>query len=183
MINFNSLTIYLKVNYIFMCFEFVIAVVGIVGNVLLISVLARKKLRKHSYSFYCTVKSVLDIILLLYAIRNWCTFVMDANLDLVARFLCIFNKFMPNFAGFYEVGVLLMISIDQYFAVIYPNRFAWMKKKWFQVGIIILIGIYTGGINMMLPPNTDIIQSQVGNLTISALQWWLTNTNNFFDLI
>lgn len=186
MIDFDSLTIYLKVNYIFMCIQFVIGTVGITGNILLICVFSRKNLRKHSYSFYCQMKACGDIVVLLFAFRNWANFVMGANLDLVAPFLCVVNKFLPNLAGSFSLGILVIISLDRLVSVMYPNRFEFVKKKWFQAIITLLVLAYSVGIIVILPLNTTLMVSQVGDIVIKlcgvsqaigAVFSWISNTN------
>lgn len=190
--NFNDLTIYLKVNYVFLNIQFAIAVVGMIGNILVILVFARKSLRKYSYSFYCQMKACGDMIVLLYAYRNWANFVLDSNLDLTAPFFCVLNQVLPYVAGAFALEILVIMSLDRLLTVAYPNRFKLIKKKWLQVLVVILVAAYSWGINIVLPFNTQYTVTQVGTQTIisctisaaiSIIQSWIRNGNILFIIL
>ena len=183
---FNNLNIYQKMNFIVLNIQAIIGVLGIIGNLLVIIVFMRQSLRKYSYSFYCQMKAFADIVVLLFGLRNWANFFFDANLELVSEFLCVIGQFMPFMAGAFALGILVLISLDRVLTVIYPNRFKWLKKRWFQVMIVFVIAIYTIGLNLVLPLNTRYAVFQVRNRTvifcmvpqaISNLQSWLRNGN------
>lgn len=190
--DFNNLSIFSKVNYIFICVQFVIGFIGLVNNFLVICVFCHTNLRKYSYSFYCTMKACSDIVILLYVYRNWGQFVMDADLDAVNGFFCVLNKVMPHLASIFSIGILLLISLDRLLAVMYPNRFAFLKKKWFQIIAVFLAAIYSLSLNMVLPVNTRFVVSQVGNQTvlscvlpaaITVTHSWIRNVNLFVAIL
>lgn len=184
--DFNSLSTFSKTNYIFICIQFGIGVVGIILNILVICVFSRKNLRDFSYSFYCKTKSCSDLIILFYVFRNWGQFVMDADLDIVTQVVCVINKVMPHLASIFSLFILVVISLDRLLAVLYPNRFAFLKRRWFQAAVLPVAALYSCGLNLVLPLNTQYVVSQVGNQTvrscvvpaaITVAHSWIRNIN------
>lgn len=184
MIDFNNLTIYLKVNYVLMWIHFAMGIVGIASNVLLMCVFLRKSLRRNSYSFYSLLKACGDILVLFYTFRNWSNYIHGANLDLVAPILCVMNNFVPYFAGNFSLIMLVIISLDRLLSVVYPTRFEWTRKKRFQASAALLVVVYACGNVIVLPLNAEYMTYQVGNVTIHRCQvssneyrlfWWISN--------
>lgn len=179
--NFNNLSVYLKINFVVLNISLILGVVGIIGNVLVIMVCAREKLRKYSFSFFCQAKACGDIILLVFVFRNWANFVIGANLDLVTPFFCYIGQFLPYTSGTFSLGILVVISLDRVTTVIYPNRFRWFKKRWCQVGLVLLVAIYSISLNLVLLLNANYVVSKTGVITcsvpaaISTVQTWFRN--------
>ena len=132
MLNFDNQTYYGKGSYTLYQFQFGLAILGIIGNILVICVFSRRSMRKYTYSFYCRVKACSDLVLLLYVFRNWSAFFMESNLDVVNQFFCYLDTVATHQFSMFSLGILMVISLDRLLAVMYPNRFAWLKKLWFQ---------------------------------------------------
>lgn len=130
--NFYNLNIIQKINYIFLCLQISIAVIGIIGNTLNIVVYMRKRFKNISFSFYNKVLAFVDIIVLLHSSRHWAASMLDANIDTVAPFLCSSMEYLSVVATFTSLYLLMFISIDRLITIAYPNRFNVIKKKWFQ---------------------------------------------------
>lgn len=157
MAKFETLNYYQRINYIFQCLTFSICVIGIVGNVLVIVVFSHKSLRKYSYSFYSQVKAVGDTLVLLFGIRNWSRFVMDANLDTLSPFICaVFNKYLIYVGTILSIWLIAFITLDRLVTIIYPNRFHFFRKRWFQFTIVGIVFVYSNVVNIMLPINTNL---------------------------
>lgn len=168
MVNFNTISLFLKVNYVLSCVQFCLSMIGIISNILVICVFARQNMRKYAYSLYCQMKASGDIIIMLYIFRGWAQFIMDSDLDLVAPILCQFNRFNTHLASMFSLSILVFISLDRFISVMYPNRFGVIKKRWFQVIMMFLAFFYSVGLNIILPLNTSYVSSQVGNQTIAS---------------
>lgn len=187
MSNFNDLSVYLKVNYIFLCIQFAISILGLAVNTIVIWIFLRKSLRRYSYSFYCLIKAFCDIIMLIYGIINWSGFVPGANLSLVSPFFCFLNQFVPYECGFSGTCLILVMTLDRVLMIIYPKRFKFIRKKWFQILIVLFVAFYSLGINIVLPLNTKFVISQTSkNQTIvtctilpsiASIQSWIRNVH------
>lgn len=130
--NFYNLNNIQKINYMFLCLQISIAVIGIIGNALNIVVYMRKRFKNISFSFYNKVLALVDIIVLLHSSRHWAASMLDANIDTVAPFLCSSMEYLSVVATFTSLYLLMFISIDRLITIAYPNRFNVIKKKWFQ---------------------------------------------------
>ena len=171
MANFLNLNTYQQISYICQNIQLIIAVIGIVGNILAFIVFSRSNLKKHSYSFYCRVMATTDIGLLICYIRNWASNILDANLNIVAPFFCSMNMFLSYFFGGLSLSMLTLISSDRMIAIVYSNRFKFIKKRWFQ-WLMVAVGIvFNVGINIM-PAITnrlvEIVQSTNSSIKICA---------------
>lgn len=165
MTNFNDLSFYMKVNFLLLCVQFAIGIIGFIGNILVIFIFSRKSLRKYSYSFYCQMKACGDNIVLLFSFRNWANFILNANLDLVSSSFCVINQVLPYIGGAFAFGNLFLITVDRVFTVIYPNKFKLLKTKKFQFMVVALIAVYSLAMNIVLPFNTKYVVDQIDNET------------------
>lgn len=141
MVDFNSLSnIYQQLTYVFTNIQLIIAVLGIIGNVFVFAVFSRPSMSKYSYSFYSRIMAISDICILIQCIKNWASYSLDANLDTVLPFLCSLGQYLTFFFGALSVFILTLITADRMIAIVYSNRFAFLKKRWFQ-WIMVLIGV------------------------------------------
>lgn len=169
MIFFNNLSIYMKINYIFINIQLVIFVVGLLLNIFLLNVFMRNSLKKCSYSFYCQMKACADIIVLLYVFRNWSNYVVGYDLDAISPFVCSLNKVLPHIAGTFNFSILFILSVDRLAAVLYQNRFGFLKQRWFQVIAVIIAAAYSCGINSILSFNSQLVfKEKTTNQTIKT---------------
>lgn len=161
--SFESLNTYQRANFIVQYVTIIINIFGIIGNILLICVLSRKSMRKYSYSFFSIAKSIVDTVVLVYAFRNWARFNYDTNLDIINAPICIiFNRFIVYITFFMGVVFLPLISIDRLVTIVYPNRFGFFKKLWFQWLLVVIVFVYSVLFNIILPLNTNLIYTPSG---------------------
>ena len=151
MLDYNSLNYYQRLNYIFQCFQAVISVPGIIGNILIICIFLRKRLINYSYSFYSIVMACADIFPLLSGIRHWSALVVDANLDLVSPFFCAIGEYLPYVGGTISLWLLALISLDRFLTIVYPNRFKLLKKRHFQAIMALILIAYSLLAHIQLP--------------------------------
>lgn len=151
MLDFNSLHYEQKVNYIVQNVQAFIAVFGIIGNVLSICVFLRKRFRQFSYSFYSIIMACFDIVVLLHSIRHWAALVLEADIDLVAPFLCSVGEYQPYVCITVSLWLLALISLDRLLTIQYTNRFKLFKKRWFQATLAACLLIYSLLLHIQLP--------------------------------
>lgn len=170
MAKFNDLTFYMKVNFVLLCIQFTIGIIGFIGNILVILIFSRRSLRKFSYSFYCQMKACGDNIVLLFTFRNWANFILDANLDLISASFCVINQVLPYIGGAFAFSNLFLMTLDRVLTIIYPNKFKSWKKKKCQIMVVVLVLIYSVSINIVLPFNTSyvIVQEAENNQSESV---------------
>ena len=192
MLNYYSLNANQQVTYIFQCIQLIIGVIGIIGNIFVFIVFSRPNLKKHSYSFYCRVMVICDIGVFMFTFRNWATYVLEANLEIVSPFFCSITLFLLYLFGEQSILMLTFISADRMLTIVYMNRFTFLKKRWFQ-WLIIFIGIfYNVLMNLLLPINIRLVEVNQGtnssqsiklcfiDTQILAVKTWMHLANFFF---
>ena len=149
--NNEKLSQYEKRHSVFLSVQALICILGIVCNVLAISVFERKQLKKHSYSFYWRLKAYFDSWLLLCIFLHWVKHFLNIDIDLTSSYLCRFHEYQPFVACTVARCIEALITLDRYFLIVYQDRFKVLKKRWFQISLISLILVYSILVNIRLP--------------------------------
>ena len=165
MLNNTELNIYQKITLIFSFIQLVLCILGLIGNILAISVFSRSPLRRQSYSFYCRIMAYSDNVLLLYTFKNWSDLTLDANLELLSPFFCRFSEFVPHIAGYISHWMLALVSIDRLVVIVYPNRYKIFQKSWFQIALVSIVVLYAVLANVQMPLN---YQLEIINQTLAV---------------
>lgn len=170
MIDFSSLNFYEKVNYIVQNIQTLAAILGIIGSALNILVFWRSsRLRRVSYSTYFIAMSFADIIMMAHTFRHWSRIVLGFDLDLLGPFFCSFNEYQPIVAGYTSIWLLTVIALDRMVSIVYPNKHAVFKKRWFQFALISLVVVYCSLIHIKLPLNFRLIKLDQINHTVNII--------------
>lgn len=149
MVNYLSLNTYQQVTYICENIQLIIAVIGIIGNILVFIVFSRPNLKKYSYSFYCRAMAIADIGLFACILKNWTAYVLDANLDIVFPFFCSTSIFLLYLSGEQSVLILTFLTADRMLSIVYSNRFNFIKKRWFHWSIVIVGLVFNTSLNSL----------------------------------
>ena len=192
MLNYSNLNIYQQVTYIFQCIQLIVSVIGIIGNILEFIVFSRPNLKKHAYSFYCRVMAIIDIGVLVFSLKNWASYVLEANLDIVSPFFCSISQLVIYTLVGQSILTLTFITADRMLTIVYSNRITFLKKRWFQ-WLIIFIGIvYNVLINLMPLINIRLVEIDLGTNSSQTIklcflepqiivnQTWIHLANFFF---
>ena len=170
MLNLLSLNAYQQVTYIFQCIQFIIVVIGVIGNIFVFIVFSRPNLKKHSYSFYCRVMVISDIGVLIYFFKNWVSYVLEANLDIVSPFFCSISRFILYLFGGQSTFIIMLITADRMLNIVYSNRFAFLKKRWFQ-WLMVFIGIvYNVSVNSLSVIYIHIVEIEINQTTTAPIK-------------
>lgn len=105
-----------------------ISIFGIVGNVLLIIVFSRDKLKKTSFSIYFQALAIIDILNLYPLILYYAILMFNIRLT-SSIFGCKFFNSVPFLTQGASSWLLTQISLDRAINIIFPKRFLFLTKK------------------------------------------------------
>ena len=151
--NNSSASYYEKGNAVFKNILALIGIIGIVFNILAICVFQRKKLKKNSYSFYWKVKALIESFILLQTFQIWARFFFKADIKLISPFFCYFNDYLAYVASLVTMWLDAIITLDRFLTLVYSNRFTIIKKRSFQIVILLIVFAYCLLININMSLN------------------------------
>ena len=129
---YENLSMYGKITYIFQWICFLIAVIGLLSNILSVIVLSRKNLQKHSFAFYIRMMNIFDMFVLITSFRHWAAFVLDQDLTVVSVFFCKISEYAVVASSSASSWHLFLINMDRLVTIVFPQRFLIFKDKRFQ---------------------------------------------------
>ena len=181
MISFENLSIYKKLNMVCVTIQAFLALSGIITNIIVILVFKRKPLKRYSYSFYWRVMACSDIFILLHSFRHWFNHVLGVDFSLISTFFCKINDLQPFVASYVSLWLLALISFDRLLVIVYPNRIKSLKKRWFQIIMVLIVITYSFLISIQLPLNYRL---ETRNETVVCyLPVEVLNTSSYIALI
>ena len=151
MSNSSNIRSYERGNSITKNIQALISLIGIILNITAICVFERKRLKKCSYSIYWKAIAFVDSFLLLHTFRHFSKHFLNFDIDLISPLFCRFNEYQPYVAAIISLCFETVITIDRYFTIIHPNRFASTKKRPFQIVVISVIVVYSLLVCINLP--------------------------------
>lgn len=133
MVDYESLTYYQQLMFIFQKVQLIIAIVGIVGGILNIFVFSRKSLKNSPFSFYMKTIALCEIIASIHTIRK--------NLDTESFLFCKTDDYQAFVAVSVALWFINVASVDRMTTVVYSNnhRLQIFKKKWFKVAFLLIL--------------------------------------------
>jgi hypothetical protein len=111
--------------------------IGIIGNSLVIYILAHKQFRKIPMFRYFIVSAIVQILRIFLF---WPYDVENAFITILSTFACQICSFLVNHLRNYIAWIEVVISIDRYVSIMHPHSFHFRDKLKFQ--ILILISIF-----------------------------------------
>lgn len=146
---------YQQINQIFQCFQLIICLFGVVGNVLSICVFSRKSLKNYSYSIYSRALSLSHTALLFHILLHSVFGMLHSTreIDFIGSFFCTIRDYPGYVIGTISILMLTLISIDRLISIVYRNRYKITKKSWFQATAISTIIIYSLIVNFKVALN------------------------------
>ena len=117
----------------------VVAFIGILTNIVSLSVLLRPRLRKHTSCTFMAAISVLDILILGYSLFFW----LLGQLEVIsfANWSCKLIYFLFYFTIHYNVALLVSMTAQKYLAVRFPLKMAAWSTTRRTVIVIITLGL------------------------------------------
>jgi hypothetical protein len=174
---------YQQLNYIFQNLQVIVASIGIIGQLLIICVFLRKRLRNHSYALYSIAMFCADIWVCVHSFRHWAAFMFDANIDLVNGFFCAVGEYQPYTAATIALWLLALVSLDRVLTIAYANRFKLFKKGWFQALLVVFFIVYSLLIHIQLPMNYRLTVIDGSNTTVCSIPYNVFNIHTWIYLV
>lgn len=166
------MSVYKNIVYVFQNIQLVIAIIGIVSNMLAICVFSSRRLSQASYSVYFRLVALIDCFILAHAFRLWLKFVNEFDLDVLGSFWCKTNNYLPYSFAQTSLWLMTVILLDRLLIVIFRNnnRLSFLKQRWFQISVFLFFLVYSLLVHSIMPINYQ-LRSHVTH----------TNSNHSFN--
>ena len=161
MLDFQLLSTYSKITYVFKYVSILIAVIGIPSNLITFIIFHRKRFNKYTFPFYMQVASLVDNVVLVHSFRHWAAYVFDANIDLVADYFCRLCEYVLLFVNAsISVWLLALISLDRFLTIVCPHRYQFIKKKSFRATVVTGIALFSFALYSPVPIFSELFVEQ-----------------------
>jgi hypothetical protein len=116
-----------------------ISLIGIITNILSFIIFSRKIFQNTIFSTYFRFMIIFDNIALLFPINklfelNYNIYFSDFN-----NHLCKLRYYIIYFVFPISAWILVIVSIDRFLSIVYPNKFIFRKKTVFQLMMCLLV--------------------------------------------
>ena len=119
----------------------ILTLIGIIGNTLVIYILAHKMFRKIPMFRYYIVSAIFQTFRI---VLFWPYDVENAFITILNEFACQMCSFLVNHLRNYIAWIEVVISIDRYVSIMHPHNFRFRDQLNFQLPILILIFLISG---------------------------------------
>jgi hypothetical protein len=124
---------------------------GLIGNLISFLVFSRKSFQKNSVGIYCRALAISDSFMVFDFFLDVYSLTTSVPLPLVSKYICKFVWFTGVCLSPVSAWVLCVFSIDKMICVLNTRRFAFIKKKIFQISIIVAIVLINCAIYFVIP--------------------------------
>lgn len=163
---FDQLEIFVKYWYLSM------ALLGIIGNSLMFTVFsAGRSLKKHSFSMYFRAMAVSNLSMNIYFTIYFYEFIIQKSIIDLSQFLCKFGSFFTFMIRPLSSWYLVAANIDRFLTIIFPLKFAFLRKPKFSLQITILILIYNIAFYAHLLFNADFVPDVEETASNNMTNW------------
>ena len=127
----------------------VIIIIGTIGNVLIVLVMARKEFRKHVTSWSFIALAFADLITLDVAfLRFWLIEAFNIDVRLLSNWGCKVHVYLTYWVSNFSVWVVVILTWQRVLAICFPvqsKRWITKAKTAVVLGIValILLGLYS----------------------------------------
>ena len=149
--SFDTLNKYQKLTLISQNLQFFIGFIGIVCNAFSYVIFLRKPLRNHSYAFYSRILALTEIFILIHTMRHWIRIVLKFDMDLLGPLFCRFSEYQPFVFGSTSIWLRNVILIDRVIRIAYPDHSRIIRRKWFQVTLVLILFASSALLHLILP--------------------------------
>lgn len=145
---FDLASYYYKLSAdLFIFFDPIIVIMGLVGAGLMICVMQRKALRTSSVSVYMTALAVSDaLVLVLDFINNWLSMEVGYYVLSSSNGFCKFHRFFFNVAYTYSGWLVVALAVEKVLVVWFPFRAKTLCNRRNAIIAVCLIPIPINGI-------------------------------------
>ena len=127
----------------------IINFLGIIGNLITFIVFCRPVFRKNSISIYCTTLALFDSYIVVQLISDVSLFFNNFYPPDDSEAWCKIYNFISTAFSAIPGWILVMFSFDKFWNMKKHHRFGFIKKRWFQVTVVLVnvvihLGMYCG---------------------------------------
>lgn len=120
----------------------IILVFGIPGNVMLLIMYSRKKLKRFSFSIYFQLIAIIDLFITLNWLKIFFRYQYNYYIEDTSLFMCKFVSYSIYCAGPISSWNLIAVSVDRLVTIMFPRRFVFLFKRAYQIAIISCIFVF-----------------------------------------
>lgn len=154
----DTKNIYQKIITAFQNIQAMIALLGIIANVITFCVFSRKRLSKASYSVYYRSVTILDCILLAHSFKYWIRCIFDLDLDVFSPLFCKLKDYFAHVSALSSLSLMTVILIDRLIIILYYNQTQMLKKRWFQFFIVTTCVLCCSILYSLMPLNKQLVE-------------------------
>ena len=133
----QSFEIFLKIYY-----PPLIVSIGLVGNFFVLLIFMSKRMRRLSVRNYFMFMTFVDKIGLIQFTQKLLDYAFKFDVRTTSKFNCKFFTYLAFVFGPMSAWIHLLISFERYFSISYLTKFSFMKKRCFQLMIILGIACF-----------------------------------------
>jgi hypothetical protein len=135
-----SLLILLKTTIVYSFIA--ITLIGLITNSISFVLFSRKRFQNTIFKTYFRMYVVFQTLNLILPINKMFELNLNMYFSRLSTFICSLRFFYPNFNFSNDAWLLVVLSIDRYLSVSYPNKFLFRKNHLFQSFICCFIFLY-----------------------------------------
>lgn len=164
-----------------------IILIGVIGNILTIIIFSRKVFQKNSIGMYCRALAIAENAMIVQLIWDICSNFWNIDFRVISSASCKFYYYTQSVFSPISAWILVAFSLDKMINVSsFHNKFKFIRKKKFQLGLITAIVIIHCIAYIEIPILIDIVQVPVGygsNDTSPACDLQYTTISNAVTLL
>ncbi len=120
----------------------VIFIIGIIGNILILLIMGRKKFKGTTTCVYLRAMALADLLVLLTGmLPEWLSANYDITFKLISAATCKTEKFISYSIGDTAIWILVVFTVDRFVAVCFPlhksDIFSPSKAKYWCLGALL----------------------------------------------
>ena len=116
----------------------IINLLGVLGNIITFIVFCRPVFRKNSISIYCSTLALFDSYIIVQLVADFSLFFNNVFPPDDSEAWCKLYNYISTAFSAIPAWVLVMFSLDKFWNMKTNNRFGFIKKRWFQVIVVLL---------------------------------------------
>ncbi|XP_045215115.1 G-protein coupled receptor 39-like [Mercenaria mercenaria] len=123
--------------------------IGIVGNVITITVLSKKNQKKSSTTVFLTVLAITDLLVMTISLpRWWLIYMFGIDVRHLSNGMCKFHWFLTYFDSAVSISILVAVTIERVISTVKPFKmktFCTVKSAVIISGAIVIAMVLTYG--------------------------------------
>ena len=124
--------------------------IGLIGNLMTITIFLRKTFRNNSISTYCIALAIVELLNSTRFISDIYSLAYNVTLPDLSESLCKFFFSIAVFLSGYQPWIMVAFSVDKLLCM-RTNTISILKKKWFQWSIVAGIILFHTALYMYIP--------------------------------